>query len=313
MNENNLKFENQKERSEEILQLLEKEYLELTMSEEQLSKLKEKMEEAKRENRRERNKKHIMKLVAAAATFIIAFMVLPNTSAAIAHAMEQIPVVGRLVKVVTFRDYKYEDVQHQADVEVPELVIDLQPENIQLRDSLEKTTDEINAEIQKITEELLEEFKIHMSNEAGYEELIVKSEVVASTEKYFTLKLISYQAEASGYEKNYYYTINLRTGEQLQLKDIFVDDSNYIGRISEYIKTQMEQQMKEDEQKIYWIDTEFDDMNFKTITEETSFYLNEKNNVVISFGEGDVAPMYMGIVEFEIPEEIIGDIRKNFF
>ena len=182
-----------------------------------------------------------------------------------------------------------------------------------MRDSLEKTTDEINAEIQKITEELLEEFKIHMSNEAGYEELIVKSEVVASTEKYFTLKLISYQAEASGYEKNYYYTINLRTGEQLQLKDIFVDDSDYIGRISEYIKTQMEQQMKEDEQKIYWIDTEFDDMNFKTITEETSFYLNEKNNVVISFGEGDVAPMYMGIVEFEIPEEIIGDIRKNFF
>ena len=105
----------------------------------------------------------------------------------------------------------------------------------------------------------------------------------------------------------------MRTGEQLQLKDIFVDDSDYIGRISEYIKTQMEQQMKEDEQKIYWIDTEFDDMNFKTITEETSFYLNEKNNVVISFGEGDVAPMYMGIVEFEIPEEIIGDIRKNFF
>ena len=41
-----------------------------------------------------------------------------------------------------------------------------------------------------------------------------------------------------------------------------------------------------------------------------SFYLNEKNNVVINFDEGDVAPMYMGSVEFEISSEVLSNIRK---
>jgi hypothetical protein len=32
--------------------------------------------------------------------------------------------------------------------------------------------------------------------------------------------------------------------------------------------------------------------------------------VVISFNEGEVAPMYMGAVEFEIPVDVLSDIRK---
>ena len=51
-------------------------------------------------------------------------------------------------------------------------------------------------------------------------------------------------------------------------------------------------------------------MNFRSITDETSFYVNGDGNVVIGFNEGDVAPMYMGAVEFVIPDEVLGDIRK---
>lgn len=49
---------------------------------------------------------------------------------------------------------------------------------------------------------------------------------------------------------------------------------------------------------------------YYTIDDETSFYLNENGNVVICFDEGDVAPMYMGTMEFEIPEEVLSNIRK---
>ena len=38
--------------------------------------------------------------------------------------------------------------------------------------------------------------------------------------------------------------------------------------------------------------------------------MNEKDNVVIGVNEGDVAPMYMGTVEFEIPAEVLEGIRK---
>ena len=47
------------------------------------------------------------------------------------------------------------------------------------------------------------------------------------------------------------------------------------------------------------------------ITEDTLFYLNEEEQLVISFNEGDVAPMYMGVVEFLIPEEVVKDILKR--
>ena len=46
------------------------------------------------------------------------------------------------------------------------------------------------------------------------------------------------------------------------------------------------------------------------ITDETSFYMNENGNIVIGFNEGEAAPMYMGAVEFEIPTEVLVDIRK---
>ena len=47
------------------------------------------------------------------------------------------------------------------------------------------------------------------------------------------------------------------------------------------------------------------------MTTETNFYVNAKNEVVICFDEGEVAPMYMGSVEFVIPSDLINDIRVN--
>ena len=124
------------------------------------------------------------------------------------------------------------------------------------------------------------------------------------------LKLLCYEGAGSGYEWNYFYTIDLKTGERLQLKDIFEEGSDYITPISEYIKEQMQAQMDADDMIYYWLNDEIEEFNFKEISEDTSFYLNADNNVVISFNEGDVAPMYMGIVEFEIPMEIVSHIRK---
>ena len=69
-----INIENHYEQSEETLQSLQKEYLEPTMSEEQLSRLKMKMEEAKCENRKERRKAHITRISAAAAALVIVFI-----------------------------------------------------------------------------------------------------------------------------------------------------------------------------------------------------------------------------------------------
>lgn len=288
------------------------------MSAEQLQAMKDRIEVAKMENRREARKKNgAGKAALAAAAVVAAFVILPNTSAGVAHAMEQIPVIGKLVEVVTFRNYQYEDERNQADIEVPEIVPQSVTDTVAeesatgVQENLQKSADEINAEIQKISDQFVKEFEENLQTEGGYQDVIVKSEVVSTTQDYFTLKLICYQGAGSGAEWNYYYTIDLNTGERLQLKDLFYERADYITPISENIKEQMKEQMAADENKIYWLDDpEVPEWNFEHITDETAFYLNENGNIVISFNEGDVAPMYMGVVTFEIPDEVVRDIRK---
>lgn len=310
MKDSILKLESYKEQSEEVLQALQKEYMAPQMSEERVEELRMRIEEAKRDNRRALNRTRYMRVAATAAAMFISFVALPNTSSVIAHAMEQIPIIGKLVQVVTFREYEYISDRNVADVEVPEIKLDEQMDKNEVVKKLERTTDEINVEIQNITDELVKQFETHVEDEKGYQEIIVKSNVLATTQDYFTLKLFCYQGAGSGYQWNYYFTIDLNSGERLQMQDIFKDGADYITPISENIKEQMQAQMAEDDMVRYWLDQEIEEWNFKTITDETAFYLNESGNVVICFNEGDVAPMYMGAVEFEIPAEVLSDIRR---
>ena len=309
---------------------LKKEYMDKEMSTQQVEDMKSAIEKAKKDQLK--NQKIIVyrRWMATAAGFALALIILPNTSQTVAYAMSQIPVLGKLVEVVTFRDYQYEDDRNIADVEVPELVMTPQeeePETVtkpvagealieeesmeQKEETLKKSMEEINAEIQAITEPFIEEFKENLEREEGYQSLGVKSEVIHTTQDYFTLKMTCYTAEGSSSEWYYYYTIDLNTGERLQLADIFTEGSDYVTPISENIISQMREKMAEDEMNMYWLDDEIEELNFKTIKEDQSFYLDADGNVVISFNEGDVAPMYMGVVEFTIPNEVISDIRVN--
>lgn len=292
---------------------MKQEYSEVQMSEEQIAAMKRRMSEAGKEKRMKANRK-VMRNLAAVAAVAAVFIVVPNTSAKAAHAMSNIPIIGKLVDVVTFRDYKYESERQNADVSVPELVADGTEfaAETEVQENLKKTTEEINAEIQEITEELVAEFESGLAQEEGYQDIVVKSEVIATTDDYFTLKLICFQAAGSGAEWDYFYTIDLTTGERLALKDLFAEDVDYITPISENIKIQMREQMEADDMVSYWLDDAEipEEWNFHAITDETSFYLNENDELVIAFDEGDVAPMYMGTVEFVIPKDVTEGIRK---
>lgn len=296
---------------EKELLLLKEEYKKQEMSDEQFEKLLFKIKEAKLMNKRKKKNAGVKRFAAAAAVMAAAIVILPNTSGTVAYAMGQIPIIGRIVEAVTFRDYKYESDRNTADIEVPEIQVEGTVPDSGIKDNLEKTIEEINAEIEKITSELIANFESNLQKEMGYQDIMVKGDVLATTQDYFTLKLLCYQGAGSGYQWNYYYTINLNTGERLQLKEVFADGADYITPISENIKEQMREQMAADDKVYYWLENEIEEWNFKAITEETSFYLNEKDNVVICFNEGEVAPMYMGAVEFEIPGEILSDIRKE--
>ena len=140
--------------------------------------------------------------------------------------------------------------------------------------------------------------------------MIVKSELLATTQDYFAVKLLCFRSTGTGYQWNYYYTIDINTGKQMKLADLFIEGADYITPVSDNIIAQMQAQMLEDTSKMYWLNSDYEEWNFTGISEESSFYVNADGNVVICFDEGEVAPMYMGALEFEIDNEVLKDIRK---
>lgn len=287
----------------------QKEYESVSMDDEAIRIMKQRIEQGKRDKKIIKIKNRWRGLaVAAAAAFVL--VLLPNTSSSVAYAMEQIPLIGNMIKLVTFRDYHYENDRKSADVSVSKIDIQSEKINGQSAENAKKSSAEINAEIQKITNQWIKEFKTGMESD-GYENISVKSEAVQTTENYFTLKLTCYQGAGSGFEQDYFYTINLNTGMRMRLSDLFIDGCDYRTVISENIKDQMRKQMKENENVYYWLeDKEIPEWNFEKIPENASFYVNRNNEIVICFNEGDVAPMYMGTVKFVIPNDLLCGIRK---
>ena len=293
--------------NESNLSKLKKEYESVSMGEEAIHVMRQRMEQGKKEKKIMKMKTW-MKGVAVAAA--VALVILPNTSSSVAYAMKNIPFLGNVVNVVTFRDYHYDQNKKTADVSVSKIDINTEGLEGESVDNAKKSSEEINREIEQITNQWVEEFKETMRSD-GYDQIMVKTEPINTTDKYFTLKLICYQGAGSGFEQDFFYTINLDTGKRMKLSDLFIEGSDYRTIISDDIKKQMRKQMDEDENVSYWLDDkEVEEWNFEEIPEDVSFYVNENNELVICFNEGDVAPMYMGTVEFVISNEVLGEIRK---
>ncbi len=266
--------------------------------------VKEKMEEAvmrAKETKKRAKRRKVYRYIGSAAAVFALMLILPNTSRTAAAAMQQIPVLGDFFKVVTIREYQVDEGRYQADVKVPEVVPE-DTDNVseETAQQAKETADAINFDIQKATDELVEEFKSTMEEfEDGYGDILVDSEVLTDDERWFSLDLVLYQGAGSGYERHRHYTIDKTTGKKAALSDFFGED--YVETVSEEIKTQMRQRMAEDENVVYWIDyEEVPDWNFTSIAEDQDFYVNKDGKVVVCFNEYDVAPGYMGCVEFVI-------------
>jgi len=289
-----------------ILGLYKEQYENPVMNDKAVFEMKQRIEQGKKE-KRSMSKKKVYKVLAIAASVALAILILPNTSKTLAYAMEDIPILGEFFKVITFRDYTYEDEKNAADVVVPEVTTEKNVDKA-VAETGKKTADEINAEIRDITDKWVDEFKSNMED-VGYHDIKIDYEVIATTEDYFTLKLICFKAAGDGYEEDHFYTIDLKTGKKVELADLFKKGSDYKEIISENIREQMKEQMAADDGIIYWVDNEeYPEWNFKEINDNTSFYINKNGELVICFNEGEVAPAYMGTVEFTIPKDIVADI-----
>ena len=230
----------------------------------------------------------------AIAMTMLMFMFLTNVSPKFAYAMQEIPIIGNIVKVITIRNYFDKDGNSEIEMEIPNLKND--------NNSQSQTNENVNEDVNQLTQNILDKFYAEMNSE-NHLSIKVESDVIQNNKYWFTLKLTISEVAASSDLKYKYYNIDKRTDEIVKLSDLF-DDENYKKAISEEIKKQMISRMEKDNNVVYWIDEENEEWNFNMIEGNQNFYLSNKGNIVIVFDKYEVGPGSTGTPEFEINKEI---------
>ncbi|TDL61481.1 DUF3298 domain-containing protein [Rhodococcus qingshengii] len=251
---------------------------------------------------RKKNRTPIKILVGTGAAAALLMVVL-NTNPVLAKSLSDVPVIGNVMKVMTFVEFKIEDEKHHANIKVPSI------SNLKDQD-LEKS---LNEKYLKENKQLYQEFlqEVESLKKQGDGHIGVESGYVVKTDNEKILSIGRYVVNTVGSSSTTfkYDTIDKKKQVIVTLPILF-KNQNYIETISKNIKDQMKQQMKEDSTKVYWIldaGVENPIEPFEKITASHNFYINQDNKLVISFDKYEVAPGYMGVVEFIIPTELLSD------
>ncbi|MEK4531361.1 DUF3298 domain-containing protein [Solibacillus sp. FSL K6-1554] len=236
--------------------------------------------------------------VAAAA---ILFTVGLNTNPAMAKNLADVPVIGQVVKVLTFTEYEMVKDEYTVDIQVPQI---------------SGSSADIEALNEKYAQEgklLYEQFKTDIEEmEAG--NMAVNSGYVIKTDTDEILSFGRYVEVivASSSSVMQYTTIDKQAETAITLPSLFKDD-RYVEIISRYLEDEMRRKMivtKGDE--MYWVGgTEWHDESFgvfEGISPEQNFYITKAGKLLISFDEYEAAPGFMGLVTFEIPTELLQDV-----
>ncbi len=275
-----------------------------------IQKGKEDGEEIIRMNKKSKLIKFVRNTAGAVVAAMLAITIMANSGASIANAMMKIPVLGTIAEIVTFREYKDSTNDMTADVKIPEVSVKNEDGSVN-----QETTDAVNKSIQEYTDEIIAQYKadVEASGGEGKQLVDLEYEVITDSDRLFSIRFDKLQIMASGAESVKIYHIDKQTGQMINLKGLFKEDVNFIDPISDNIKKQMKEQMAADEGKMYFIDSDMPESDFQSITEDTTFYVNDSGKLVIVFDEYEVAPGSMGVVEFEIPTDVIQDIVQDGF
>ncbi|MCI6732968.1 MAG: RsiV family protein [Lachnospiraceae bacterium] len=242
------------------------------------------------------------KYAVMAAGFLLVFLIIPpNVSTAYAQALEKVPVISNIVKVVTIRNYFYSDDNHEMNVNMPKI-----------EDESSGAAEDINKEIDEMTEILVGQFyeEVEEIGDQGYGAVYTDYSVLTNTEKWFTLRIQVHEDAGSSNTYYKYYHIDRNSGKLIQLGDLAADDRFY-SIIENEIKRQMREQMAEDINKKYWVDDAELGQDFVKLAENHNFYWDENEDLVIVFDKYEVAPGYMGTPEFTVSKELIRDVLNT--
>ncbi|WP_337504095.1 DUF3298 domain-containing protein [Anaerotignum lactatifermentans] len=280
----------QNDHRREPMEMWKEEYDQIPVPQEARDRIEAGIMRARLEKKRSDRMKNMKRTGVTAAALVLTFGIAVNASPVVAQAMDGIPVIGSIARVVTIRNYNEStDNGMMADISVPQI-----DGNVAANAEMDAYAKELIARYEK-------EVVAQLGQEEGHYALESSYEVVSDNDKYVSIRINTVETMASGAEFVKIFTVDKATGQTVSLKD-YLNSPEKLEAVSQNIKDQMAAQMAEDEGKVYF--TEGEVGGFTGLTGDENFYLNEAGELVIVFGEYEVAPGYMGTVSFTIPKDV---------
>lgn len=248
-------------------------------------------------------RKWTTKVAAAATITVVGFVGATNLSPTFAKSMSDIPVLGALVKVLSFTQFNYQEDTFEANIETPVI------------EGLKNTTlqETLNSKYLEEGKKLFEQFEADVAEVKAFDQtahmgLNSGFEIKTNNDQILSIGHYVVNTAASSSTTMAYDTVDKQNEILITLPSLFKDDS-YITLISENIKAQMREKMADDANTIYWIAGDPDAIDgFDAIDAHQAFYISDTGKLVISFDKYTVGPGSIGIQEFEIPTEVLQDI-----
>lgn len=253
-------------------------------------------ENKKLENNKKDWRRNMKKWYASAAAVGL-IIVSVNASSTFAKSLENIPVIGNIIRVVNFNNYRIDKDGMYVSISLPEVSSDSKDLEYKLNKEFEKEGKEAYKKYEAEVEKLEKEGKTtHKSAEMW-------SETVAENDKTLSVAIYNTETEASAATSRKIYNIDKKDKTILTLEGMF-GNNDYVDVLSKNILSQMKERTKKDSNDVYFVDHTF------KIKKDQPFYINDKGELVICFDEYEVAPGSAGLVEFVIPSNVVSKLMK---
>lgn len=174
------------------------------------------------------------------------------------------------------------------------------PTNPDISDGVE----DMNKQMEKYVSQLRHEFIRYVSMKyQGYVGMESAYEVICNNDFLLSIRFNTTVNLGGSTQVSRIFTLDKRIGKVIELKNLFLENTNYIGVISDEIIKQMKKQGNGD----YFISGGIwpDSDCFEKIEPDQNFYINDQGKLVIIFDEYVVASGSMGCPEFIIPTKEI--------
>jgi len=228
----------------------------------------------------------------------IALIVVPlNVSKSVASFAGEIPVVGAIARLLTFRSYDFEEAIVKGEVNIPAVdgLTDAAYET-QINELIEERVTTALAESKERAAEYKEAYIATGGTEEEYAgrkiEVKVDYKIFSSTTESLSFLVYSHESLAAVYATYEYYNIDLENNKELTLEEI-------VGTQYESIITdQVNAFIQETKNDIGYFDEAL--TGKWTFRQDMDFYLNTSGNVVVVFDKYELASGASGRLEVEI-------------